>query len=140
MKKSIFYGLLLTAAIIISANADNYAGISANTVVKGVILDELTNQPAACSSIALFKEDNSFVSYGTISNNNGSFTLKDLPYGNYNIVVYQIGYYKKHIFNLSIDSKHKKINLGNIKLNQNFNNHYEVEIYGNRNKNLKNYL
>jgi hypothetical protein len=140
MKKSIFYGLLLTALIIISANTDNYAGIINKTLVKGVIIDELTNHPAAYSSIALFREDNSFVSYGTIANDNGTFTLKNLPYGNYYFVVYQIGYYKKYIFNLSISDKNKKINLGNIKLFHNFKKYYEVEIYGNKNKETKNYL
>ena len=100
------------------------------TLVKGTITDKTSQHPISYSSVALFDKSNNLVSYGTLTDNNGKFYLKNLPYGKYNLQVYLIGYYKKHVFNIEISKEHPYINLGNLKIEQNDSQSYNFEVVG----------
>jgi len=124
--------LILSFTLSITTIAGNPAG---NTVVKGILTDNNTSQPVAYSSIALFDKDNNLVSYGTLTDSNGKFNLKNLPYGKYDLVAYQIGYYKKYVFNIELSKDHNFINVGKLKLSENDKQNYYVEIIANKSTN-----
>ena len=119
--------LAVSLTVSLTAIAGNPEG---NALVKGVIKDNNNNQPLAYSSIALFDKNNNLVSYGTLSDTKGKFYLKNVPYGNYDLVVYQIGYYKKYIFNIQLSGNHNYVNVGKLKLSENDKQNYYVEIIG----------
>ena len=129
MKRYKILSIVLVLAVSLSISITAIAGNPAvNTIVKGIIKDNNTNQPLAYSSIALFDKDNNLVSYGTLTDTNGKFTLKNLPYGKYDLVAFQIGYYKKYVFNIEVSNNHNNVNVGKLKLSENDKQNYFVEI------------
>jgi hypothetical protein len=132
MKSKVFFTGFLFAAFFTLAMNNVNAETSAKNFVKGIVADNTTNSPLGYSSVAVFNKDNELVPYGTIADANGNFQIKNLPYGNYYLVAYSIGYHKKHVFNIEINRKHNKINTGRIMVGQDSNNLFDVEIFGER--------
>ena len=119
--------LVVSLTISFTAFAGNPKG---NAFVKGIITDKNTSHPVEYSSIALFDKDNNLVSYGTLTDSKGNFYLKNVPYGKYDLVAYQIGYYKKYVFNIELSKNNNNVNVGKLKLAENENENYYVEIIG----------
>jgi hypothetical protein len=128
------YNVLTQILILFVSSIISFSSIAGNpggkTIVKGVITDKNTLQPVAYSSVALFDKDNNLVSYGTLTDTNGKFYLKNVPYGEYNLIAYQIGYYKKYVFNIELSENHNSVNVGKLKLSENDKQSYSVEIIG----------
>jgi hypothetical protein len=130
MKSKVLLTVFLFAGLFMLANVNVNAESSKRNFVKGVIADNLTNSPLGYSSVAVFSKHNSLVSYGTVTDEKGNFQIKNLPYGKYYLVVYSIGYYKKHVFNIEISRNHSKINIGRIMVGQDTDNLFDVNIIG----------
>lgn len=62
-----------------------------NGVIKGVVADKLTNQPLAYSSIRLYTKSQKFIK-GVITNDKGSFEIKNIEWGEYYALINFIGY------------------------------------------------
>jgi CarboxypepD_reg-like domain/TonB-dependent Receptor Plug Domain len=89
--------------------------------IEGTIIDGLTKKPIPNVSIQLFPGNN-----GTTSDENGQYSLA-LPFGEYNVLVTVVGYYKKNKYvNLNDD-----ITL-NFELTEEIKNFEEVIVKGQR--------
>ncbi len=67
-------------------------------VIQGTVLDSLTKQPIEYASITLSRKKDGNIVTGGISNKNGSFIIRNIPAGQYTVVVEFIGFDKK-VFN-----------------------------------------
>jgi hypothetical protein len=132
MKKNNIKTSILTVLFLASLMIANAGSPNKGAIVKGQITDKTTNQPAPFSSIVLTNAENNSIAYGTLADENGKFNIKNIPYGRYNLTVYMIGYYKKYIFDVELSKSNKHLKLNNIKLDQNANEKYDVEIVGKR--------
>ena len=99
----IVLSVLLGTIVIAQKNGD----------IRGVIFDTISKQPVAGATITLLnKKDSSLVSF-TMTNSAGLFTLNNVSYGEYRLLVTHIGYHNVNkIF--SISDSAKNIDLGNI--------------------------
>jgi outer membrane receptor protein involved in Fe transport len=85
--------------------------------IKGSIIDSLTKKPVEFASIALYKKsDKTKPVDGTMSDELGKFTLKDLPNGEFFLKISFIGYEDKVIDLPTTAKARKKFNLNGILL------------------------
>jgi outer membrane receptor protein involved in Fe transport len=99
--------------------------------VTGTIIDGSNGQPFPYASVAVYNlKDNRLVT-GALSSEDGSFTIENLPYGQFYIEVTFIGYKKQKISEIDLSADHKIGELGKIKINVTTTNLKEVEIVGN---------
>ena len=105
MKKYLL--LVFTAFICTIATAQR------NSDIRGIIYDTIAKQPVGGATITLLnKKDSSLISF-TMTNSAGLFTLNNVSYGEYRLLVTHIGYHNVNkIF--SISDSAKNIDLGNI--------------------------
>lgn len=81
--------------------------------VQGVIFDTISKQSVAGATITvLSKKDSSLVSF-TMSNNAGSFTLNNISYGDYRLLVTHISYHNTNKY-FSISDSSRNVDMGNI--------------------------
>ena len=86
-----------------------------NGDVKGVIFDTIAKQPVTGATITLLdKKDSSLVSF-TMTNGAGVFTLNNISYGDYRLLVTHVSYHNVNK-NFSISDSARNIDLGNIEV------------------------
>jgi Fe(3+) dicitrate transport protein len=78
-------------------------------IVKGKIEDESSKQSLAYVNISLNEK------LGTYSNPDGTFTLRNIQTGTYELIISSIGY-DKHSLSLSVNTEEEIIDLGKINL------------------------
>lgn len=105
-KKSSVKSLFLAAMLLLCSNTAFAA------VVSGVVMDKTDDAPIANAIVRLLKSSNNKVVGGGVTNENGSFNIKEVAAGEYTLTVSFIGYtdYNKTI------KVNKNINVGNIAL------------------------
>lgn len=96
--------------------------------ISGTILDAREKVPMEYANVRLFSKADSSLVTGTITNSAGSFNLKNIPAGEYYLVIDFIGYEKRVIDNISINEKSKSISLQQIYLEGTANQLGEVNI------------
>ncbi|HOZ52331.1 MAG TPA: outer membrane beta-barrel family protein [Chitinophagaceae bacterium] len=94
----------------------------------GTINDAEKKQALELATITLRNTKDTTKLLGTRSKENGSFELKKIPFGNYNITISSIGYSSKTFENYSINQS--TTNLGKIELNANGKSLKAVNIIG----------
>jgi len=94
-KTSITLLLALLVFFVKSASAQN----EFTQDISGVVVDRISNEPLFGANIVIEDQEN-FV--GTSSDENGSFTIKDIPVGRINIKVTYLGYYTKVLSNIHL--------------------------------------
>ena len=108
MRKIIFL-LLLTV----------YAGAlfaQKNGVLRGVAYDTITKQPVSAATISVLeKKDSSLVSF-TMTGNDGRFELKNIPNGEYRLLITHVNYHNSNTF-FTIADNNKMADLGNVTMN-----------------------
>ena len=65
---------------------------AAQGVVKGKVLDKSNDEPIGFVNVVLANASDGKMAKGAITDENGSFTLTDLPYGSYELKVSYVGY------------------------------------------------
>lgn len=90
---------------------------SALGTISGTVMDKNLEQPIPYATISI-KTSSGKVITGTISNENGEFVIKKIPYNSYTLVIQFMGYFpfSKEII---ISAKHKRIDMGTILLKTN---------------------
>jgi Outer membrane protein beta-barrel family/CarboxypepD_reg-like domain len=87
-----------------------------NNTVKGVAFDTLAKQPVTFATITLLlKKDSSLINF-TMTDDKGVFELKNIPNGEYRILVTHTNYYNSNKFFTAGDDN-KTIEIGNIVMN-----------------------
>lgn len=101
--------MVLLFGSIMTMTAQNSGSIS------GKITDKTTNEPLPYVSIVV--KDNGAVVTGGITDDNGAFTIKNLPLKNYTVEVQFMGY-KTHIAAANLTEQAKAMNLGTIVISE----------------------
>lgn len=88
-----------------------------NGSISGIVIDKATKEKIPFASVrGVLLEDTTPFS-GTMSDNDGTFMLEDLPFGNYHVLISFIGYETDTIKNIQIDEQNQQVNIGEIGLN-----------------------
>ena len=95
-------------------------------VVSGKIIDKITNEPLPYVNI-IIKDSANKILTGGITNDNGTFSIKNIPEGKIIVEVQFIGY-KTISKPATVSNKNRKINLGTLSLSEDSTTLDEVEI------------
>jgi len=90
--------------------------ISGKGSISGIIIDGDSKKPMEYANAVVFKLPDSTMVTGTVSDVNGKFSLSNLPYGNYYLVLNFIGYKKQKHEGIVISDKNANYNVGEIVL------------------------
>jgi len=83
--------------------------------VKGVVFDTIARQPVPAATITVLQaKDSSLVTF-TMTNNRGEFSLANVPYGDYRLLVTHVNYHNVNKYFTVNDAK-KNIDLANIEV------------------------
>ncbi len=102
----IFLAFILILSI--TTNAQNTGSIS------GTVIDSTSQQGIEFASISIIKEADGIAVTGAMTNSKGKFEITDISFGNYLIRISSVGYITKNTVTISISTKNRIINLGNI--------------------------
>lgn len=83
--------------------------------ISGKLIEKKSKNPVPYSNISI-KKDSKIVT-GGISQDNGNFTIKNIPFGDYTVDIESIGF-KKITKNISISTNDKSVTLGTIALEE----------------------
>ena len=84
--------LLVLFIFIFTINAQEYGGGMQKGVVRGSVVDELTELPLEYATITIIKSDSNDIVTGSMSDSSGVFFVDQIPYGRYKVEVERIGY------------------------------------------------
>ncbi len=120
MKKSFFlaFALLLLVPFLNAQRPDGMPQGQGEKVgeLKGVIIDKSTNSPMPFANVVLYKQRDSSMVDGVITNEKGAFTLSKLPYGRFYMMVQFVGYPPHRIDSIFIKPNAPSVNMGNISI------------------------
>lgn len=102
---------------ILNLYAENPEGLSDKGKIEGKVIDKAENIPVEYANIMIMNPDDSSMVTGGLTDLDGRFMIRDIPVGDYYIVVNFIGYEKKVIPGISLTRQNHTINLGDIDLN-----------------------
>ena len=102
-----------------------------NGIVSGVVVDQNTKQPIAYAAIVIKSQLDQQTITGGITEEDGSFEIKELPEGNLVVAIQFIGY-KTYSKNITITKDIKKVALGSIFLEEETEELSGVEVVGER--------
>jgi outer membrane receptor protein involved in Fe transport len=97
-------------------------------VITGKVIDKTNNLPMEFSSVALYAVRDSSLVTGSITGPDGSFSVKEVPYGKYYLIANFMGYEKTFKSEILITPRQSSVNIGDIYLIQSLNNLEEVEV------------
>ncbi len=104
--------IILIAAIL---NGMSFTAFAQTDTVKGVVVDSVTRSPQAYISVSLTDTATKQPVKGIQSSANGSFELKDVPSGAYQLKISAIGY-KTRTIDVRVSLAQPVVDLGNIGL------------------------
>ena len=94
----------------------NHENIPKVGVITGKVQDSGTNAFIEYSTVSIFSHRDSSLITGTITDQTGSFILKELPYGFFYVEFGFIGYKKHRVSKIRITPDNSVVDLGVIKL------------------------
>ena len=103
--------LLFSSVLIPIANATENESEDDKGIITGQILDKNTSEPISYASVALINQNDMSIVTGVITDEEGKFTIDNIPEGNYIVKVSFIGYKSIEINEISVTRKTKKIEL-----------------------------
>ena len=84
--------------------------------ITGTLVDDSTSAPVSFASVALLNAQDSSLLTGVITDKEGKFQFKDLPYGMYVIKATFVGYKPVNIKNIEITRQNKVVDLQQMKM------------------------
>jgi len=87
-------------------------------IITGKVIDKVLNKPVEYANLILFSKKDSALVNGTISDVNGNYQMKDVPFGKYDLAVDFIGYERYVIPDIYINKENMAVNTGVINLEQ----------------------
>jgi len=83
--------------------------------IKGVVFDTIAKQPVPAATITVLQaKDSSLVTF-TMTNGRGEFSLANVPYGDYRLLVTHVNYHNVNKY-FSVNDANKNIDLSNIEV------------------------
>ena len=127
--KILFFFFLFAFSNIVFAQHPQFGKGSA---VNGIIVDSLSNAPIEYANIILYNSSDSSQVKGTVTDKNGKFNLIGIRPGKYYLDIQFMGYNKKRINNVNINSLNRNIDLESILISPAAINLKNVVVEGNR--------
>jgi outer membrane receptor protein involved in Fe transport len=138
MKHSLVLAFVLFSVFIANAQqsppANNINDAPKDGSVKGKVFDSGISKPMEFTSIALYNVSDSSLVTGTISANDGSFAIKNIPYGKYYLVANFMGYEKNFVNEILISDRKTIVDIGIISLKSSTQILDEVEVVSTQNR------
>ena len=135
--KSITYIILIFSTVLLSQRGGrggfNPANMPKIGVLQGVVVDSASTNPIPYASVSIINMRSNEVVTGGITNETGSFYIKEIPMGMYNVIVEFIGYEKINIGPIKLfpgDGGGVEQNLGTIAMELSAVQMEEVDVYG----------
>lgn len=122
MKRLLFFAV----AILVGLQANAQSGVKGS--VTGLVLDSASKQPVDYATIALYPIGKTISNNGTLADGKGKFNIKDVPAGEYRVLINFLGYTEKEIKSLTV--KGGTSNLGTILLSSSTTQLSAVQIVG----------
>jgi outer membrane receptor protein involved in Fe transport len=113
------------------ARGPNISGgstVSAAGYITGVIHDSTTDGPIEYATVGLYRQSDSVLVNGTVTDNSGAFMMKGLPNGQYYLEASFIGFNKKTISNIILTPQSHTLDLGVIALHINITKIADVQV------------
>ncbi len=88
-------------------------------VIFGKVLDEKTGQTIEYATLGLYRQKDSSLVTGTISDNHGAFSIKELPMGMYYLEAGFLGYEKLRLNRIQINPQKPVVDVGTLKIHPN---------------------
>jgi len=102
-------------------------------IISGRVTDANGNKPVQYASIALYKTRDSSLVTGAISGMDGTFSMQNVPFGQYYIEISFVGFKKQRFDGIMLTPKQKAVSLGDLKIEEISENLKEVEVVGKQN-------
>ena len=83
--------------------------------VKGIVFDTIAKQPVAAATITVLQRSDSSLVTFTMTNGRGEFSLANVPYGDYRLLVTHVNYHNVNKF-FTINDAKKSVDLSNIEV------------------------
>ena len=135
--KSITYIILIFSTVLLSQRGGrggfNPANMPKIGVLQGIVVDSASTNPIPYASVSIINMRSNEVVTGGITNETGSFYIKEIPMGMYNVIVEFIGYEKINIGPIKLfpgDGGGVEQNLGTIAMELSAVQMEEVDVYG----------
>ena len=106
----------LTFIIILLIGSGITSVFAQSGIITGVVTDKATNYKIPFANVVAVLKSNTASQKGTVSDKDGKFSIDNLPFGNYDVVISFIGYQPDTIRNIDIDRQIQHINIGEIRL------------------------
>lgn len=126
----LFSATILVHAEITGPNPDS--DVSQGGVISGKVAEEGTQDPMEYTTIAIYSVEDSSLVGGTVSDQEGNFELRKLPFGQYYLSVNYVGYDNKIIPVDLLPPDNREIDLGIVELSISTQSIEEIEIIADR--------
>ncbi len=83
--------------------------------VKGIVFDTISKQPVGAATITVLQRSDSSLVTFTMTTNKGEFTLNNIGYGDYRLLVTHVNYHNVNKY-FTINEAHKAVDLANIEV------------------------
>ena len=87
-----------------------------NGVISGKVMDERTGEFIEYAIVSIYRQKDSVLVTGTITDPQGAFSIKDLAYGMYYMEASFIGYDKLRLNKITITPQKPALNVGELKI------------------------
>jgi hypothetical protein len=114
--------------------APGQAPVQGNGTVKGSIKDSTTAGGIEYATVGLYRQKDSTLVNGIVTDPSGTFVLKGIPNGQFYLDVNFIGYIKKRIHNITVTPQAASVDLGSIPLHPNITQIGDVQVIAQSNR------
>jgi len=83
--------------------------------INGIVFDTIAKQPVVAATITVLQRSDSSLVTFTMTNNRGEFSLTNVPYGDYRLLVTHVNYHNVNKF-FTINEAHKNVDLANVQV------------------------
>ncbi|MFH0760934.1 MAG: outer membrane beta-barrel family protein [Bacteroidota bacterium] len=124
MKKAISF-LIVLSALVITANTQ----VLPTGSLKGTVLNLTDNTPFSQVNVAAYTLPDTTLAGGSVTQSDGTFSIKDLPFGKYQVRIRYVGY-KPYETDFTLSSTQTQFDAGTIGLSESAENLQGVEVVG----------
>jgi len=128
----IFFILIFTVDFAASTEPVENESDDGKGIIKGLVVEEGSETPMEFANIAIYNIQDSTLVTGGITNENGEFEIDNIVYGQYYLEANFIGFDKKNVTRIILDSDNKTRNLGEIELSPSAVSIGEVDVVADR--------
>ncbi len=114
--KLIYFFILMFTYTGLNLAQQSFDGADKGTLIKGKVYDSVHKVPLEYANIVIFSVKDSSQLTGTVTDKSGQFILKNIPFGEYYMVLRFMGYESNTIVNIIVTESKQLIDLADIYL------------------------